>query len=137
MAAKKAAKRLGKKHRQASTRPHKGKAPKAGATTGATRIGAVDPKKRKELAAKRAQMAEAKRISRRSPEFEAKRTIAGDAKEKPVRRAPVAPTREESQKPAPGRAFRADSERQAAAERAGQGRQPPPRTHLLRPARRR
>ncbi len=43
-------KRLGKKHRQASTRPKKGRsAPKATAVTGA-----VAPKKRKELAAKKA-----------------------------------------------------------------------------------
>ncbi len=42
-------KRLGKKHRQASTRPKKGRAPKAAPTTGA-----VDPRKRKVLAAKKA-----------------------------------------------------------------------------------
>ena len=43
-------KRLGKKHRQASTRPKLGRnAPRATATTGA-----VSPKKRKELAAKKA-----------------------------------------------------------------------------------
>src|ERR1700753_2419384 len=43
-------KRRGKKHRQASTRPKMGKStPKTGATTGA-----VSPKKRKELAAKKA-----------------------------------------------------------------------------------
>ena len=130
MAPKKQAKRLGKKHRQASTRPHKGKAPKS-ATTGATRIGAVDPKKRKEIAAKKAKAAEAKRVSRRSPEFEQKRTIAGDGAEKKVRAAkPTHPdkagmngARERSStgKPAPGRSFRADSERQAAAEREGKG----------------
>jgi GTP-binding protein len=100
MAAKKAVKRLGKKHRQASTRPHKGKSP----ATGATRIGAVDPKKRKELATKRAKQVEAKRVPRRSPEFEAKRTITGDDAEKRV-----------------GRNFRADSEKQAAQEREGKG----------------
>ena len=86
MAAKKVAKRLGKKHRQASTRPHKGKAPKAGATTGATRIGAVDPKKRKVIATKKAKSVEEGRISKRSPEFEAKRTITGDDAEKLVGR---------------------------------------------------
>jgi GTP-binding protein len=114
MAPKKQVKRLGKKHRQASTRPHKGKAPKA-ATTGATRIGAVDPKKRKVIAAKRAKQVEEKRVSRRSPEFEAKRTITGDAPEKPVRK-PI-----ERQERSPGRSFRADSERQAATEREGKG----------------
>ena len=67
MAAKKAAKRLGKKHRQASTRPHKGKAPKATPTTGATRTGSLDPRKRKVIAAKKAKEAAAKRVSRRSP----------------------------------------------------------------------
>ncbi len=98
MAPKKTPKRLGKKHRQASTRPHKGKAPKSTPTTGA-----VDPRKRKVIAAKKSKEAAAKRVSRRSPEFEAKRTIAGDHDEKP------------------GRNFRAASEQQAAQERAGKG----------------
>jgi GTP-binding protein len=104
MAAKKAAKRLGKKHRQASTRPHKGKTPKA-AVTGATRIGSIDPKKRKQLAARKAEAANKKLISRRSPEFEKKRPIAGD----------------DAEKPAPGRSFRSDSQQQAAREREGKG----------------
>jgi GTP-binding protein len=131
MAAKKVAKRLGKKHRQASTRPHKGKAPKATPTTGA-----VDPRKRKVIAAKKAAEAEKKRISRRSPEFEAKRTIAGDAAEKPARAKKVEPTHPDSAgmngaprslstgsglKPTVGRAFRKDSEQQAAREREGKG----------------
>ena len=119
MAAKKVAKRLGKKHRQASTRPHKGKSPKSVATTGATRIGSVDPKKRKELAAKKAKAAEAKRVSRRSPEFEAKRTITGDDAEKAVRKHPKF---EETQgRTSPGRSFRSDSQQQAAKEREGKG----------------
>ena len=67
MAPKKAPKRLGKKHRQASTRPHKGKAPKSTPTTGA-----VDPRKRKVIAAKKAKQTAEKRVSRRSPEFETK-----------------------------------------------------------------
>ena len=147
MAPKKQAKRLGKKHRQASTRPHKGKSPKGGATTGATRIGAVDPKKRKELAAKRAKAVAAKRVSRRSPEFEAKRTITGDDAEKIVRGgrrevpqrlkpqdgsdwngtdeggavSPREGRREPAGLPAPGRSFRSDSQRQAAREREGKG----------------
>jgi GTP-binding protein len=99
MAAKKAPKRLGKKHRQASTRPHKGKAPKAAPTTGA-----VDPRKRKVIAAKKAKVTAAKRVPRRSPEFEAKRTITGDDAEKRV-----------------GRNFRAASQQQAAQEREGKG----------------
>ncbi len=103
MAPKKTTKRLGKKHRQASTRPKKGRAPKA-ATTGATRIAAVDPKKRKELSAKKAKEAAAKRISRRSPDFESRKTIAS-----------------EDSKPTVGRNFRTASEQQAAKERAGKG----------------
>jgi GTP-binding protein len=99
MAPKKAPKRLGKKHRQASTRPHKGKAPKAAPTTGA-----VDPRKRKVIAAKKAKVTAAKRVPRRSPEFEAKRTITGDDAEKRV-----------------GRNFRAASQQQAAQEREGKG----------------
>jgi GTP-binding protein len=124
MAVKKTAKRLGKKHRQASTRPHKGKSPKA-ATTGATRIGTVDPKKRKELAAQKAKAAEARRVSRRSPEFEAKRTITGDDAERKVRSPrPTHPDKagmNGARDRAPGRSFRADSERQAAVEREGKG----------------
>ena len=68
-------KRLGKKHRQASTRPKKGRAPKSMPTTGA-----VDPRKRKVLSTAAAKKAAAKRVSRRSPEFEAKRTIAAEGK---------------------------------------------------------
>ncbi len=98
MAPKKAPKRLGKKHRQASTRPHKGKAPKSTPTTGA-----VDPRKRKVIAAKQAKKAAAARISRRSPEFESRRTITGDQDEKP------------------GRSFRSASQQQAAKEREGKG----------------
>jgi len=82
-------KRLGKKHRQASTRPKKGRAPKSTATTGA-----VDPRKRKVLNTKAAKKAAAKRISRRSPEFESKKTIAspkdGAAAKKGVKRASTA-----------------------------------------------
>jgi GTPase len=74
-------KRLGKKHRQASTRPKMGRsAPRATATTGA-----VAPKKRKELAAKKAAAAKKARTPTRSPDFEHRRTIATDhgfAKEK-------------------------------------------------------
>jgi len=81
MAPKSGKKRLGKKHRQASTRPKMGRsAPRATATTGA-----VAPKKRKELAAKKAAAAKKARTPTRSPEFEHRRTIATDhgfAKEK-------------------------------------------------------
>ena len=124
MAAKKAAKRLGKKHRQASTRPHKGKAPKATPTTGATRTGVLDPRKRKAVAAKKAKETAAKKVSRRSPEFEQKRIITGDDAEKTARGQVVRAAEAEEEKRAergPGRSYRADSERQAAREREGKG----------------
>jgi GTP-binding protein len=152
MAPKKQVKRLGKKHRQASTRPKKGRAPKTSPTTGA-----VDPRKRKVIAAKKAKAAAAKRVARRSPDFEASRPIVGDAEAPPARkRRPfdangparnlqAANARDEddsrdeddfrpdsddvdedsSAQPtarrAPGRDFRADSERQARREREGKG----------------
>jgi len=77
MAPKKTPKRLGKKHRQASTRPKQGRAPKSTPTTGA-----VDPRKRKVIAAKKAKAAEENRVSRRSPDFETRRPITGDDQEK-------------------------------------------------------
>ena len=56
-------KRLGKKHRQASTRPKMGKtAPRGTATTGA-----VSPKKRKEMAAKKAEAAKKAKIADEEP----------------------------------------------------------------------
>jgi GTPase len=63
-------KRLGKKHRQASTRPKKGRAPKAAPTTGA-----VAPKKRKLISAKQAEAERLKRTPKRSPDHEAKVTL--------------------------------------------------------------
>src|SRR6202042_789743 len=66
-------KRLGKKHRQASTRPKKGRAPKATPTTGA-----VDPRKRKILSTKRAAADKASRITKQSPEREKRKTIRTD-----------------------------------------------------------
>ena len=69
-------KRMGKKHRQASTRPKLGKsAPRGTAVTGA-----VSPKKRKEIAAKKAAVAKAKLTPTRSPENE-RRKVIGDATE--------------------------------------------------------
>lgn len=67
-------KRLGKKHRQASTRPKKGRAPKAAPTTGA-----VDPRKRKILSTKRAAAEKAARITKQSPDKEKRKTIRADA----------------------------------------------------------
>ena len=68
-------KRLGKKHRQASTRPKQGRAPRATPTTGAV-TGAAAPRKRKSLSTKRATLAKQKRTPTRSPEHESRRTIA-------------------------------------------------------------
>jgi GTP-binding protein len=74
-------KRLGKKHRQASTRPKKGKsAPRVTAVTGA-----VSPKKRKEIATKKAALAKAKLTPTRSPENERRRTIVDRTIEEPDR----------------------------------------------------
>ncbi len=70
-------KRMGKKHRQASTRPKKGKAPRAAGGRGAV-TGAVAPKARKKIATKKAEAERKAKTPRRSPEFEGKRTIAAD-----------------------------------------------------------
>jgi len=68
MAPKKEKKRLGKKHRQASTRPKMGRtAPRGTATTGA-----VSPKKRKELAAKKAAATKLAKTPTKSPDRERK-----------------------------------------------------------------
>ena len=67
-------KRMGKKHRQASTRPKKGKAPRASAVTGA-----VAPKARKKIASKKSATEKAARTPRRSPDFERKQTIDPNA----------------------------------------------------------
>src|SRR5580698_5966971 len=66
-------KRLGKKHRQASTRPKKGRAPKSTPTTGA-----VDPRKRKVLSTKRAAADKASRVTKQSPEREKRKAIRTD-----------------------------------------------------------
>ena len=73
-------KRLGKKHRQASTRPKLGKGPAKGARKGAAVTGAVSPKQRKQIAAKKTAAAKAKLTSTRSPEFE-HRIVVGDMDE--------------------------------------------------------
>src|SRR5260370_21335770 len=72
-------KRLGKKHRQASTRPKKGRAPRATPTTGA-----VDPRKRKVLSTKRAAADRASRVTKQSPERAKRNAISpGGAPNKP------------------------------------------------------
>ncbi len=73
-------KRLGKKHRQASTRPKKGRAPKVAPTTGA-----VDPRKRKLIAAKKAEAEKAKRLPKRSPEYEARKPLRADDASQPAK----------------------------------------------------
>ena len=65
-------KRMGKKHRQASTRPKKGKSPRTGA-----QMANVAPKKRKALSSKKAAEAKAARTPKQSPERE--RGVALDA----------------------------------------------------------
>jgi GTP-binding protein len=68
-------KRLGKKHRQASTRPKMGK----GSPRGTATTGAVSPKKRKEIATKKAAIAKAKLTHTRSPENERRKVIGDEA----------------------------------------------------------
>lgn len=71
-------KRMGKKHRQASTRPKLGKGPAKGARKGSAVTGAVAPKNRKKLATKRAAEEKAKRTPSRSPEFEHRIIVGND-----------------------------------------------------------
>ncbi|WP_370521203.1 ribosome biogenesis GTPase Der [Edaphobacter sp. 12200R-103] len=78
-------KRLGKKHRQASTRPKKGRAPKVVPTTGA-----VDPRKRKQLAAKKSATEKLKRLPKKSPEREASIALRGGERRPPASVRPVA-----------------------------------------------
>jgi GTP-binding protein len=84
-------KRLGKKHRQASTRPKKGRAPRVTPTTGA-----VDPRKRKTLAARRAEQEKKRRTPTRSPEKENRKAVSRDV---PASRRTVAPKPAAPQKP--------------------------------------
>jgi GTP-binding protein len=87
-------KRLGKKHRQASTRPKKGRSPKSTPTTGA-----VDPRKRKVLSTKRAAADKASRVTKQSPEREKRKAIRGDA---PVKTPKGTPPRIKPVRPADG-----------------------------------
>jgi GTP-binding protein len=90
-------KRLGKKHRQASTRPKQGRAPRTTPTTGA-----VDPRKRKSLSTRRATLAKQKRTPTRSPEHESHKPIAPKPRALAVPKpAPVTP-----ESPAETRAWR-------------------------------
>jgi GTP-binding protein len=93
MAHKDNKKRLGKKHRQASTRPKKGRAPRATPTTGA-----VDPRKRKVLSTKRAAADRASRVTKQSPEKEKRKAIRPGAPPKK----PAATARPNFTRPADG-----------------------------------
>ncbi|MGI4827778.1 MAG: ribosome biogenesis GTPase Der [Janthinobacterium lividum] len=88
-------KRMGKKHRQASTRPKLGKGPAKGARKKSGAVtGAASPKQRKQLSTKRAAEEKAKRTPTRSPEFE-HRIIVGNDEESPRGKAdPYAALRE-------------------------------------------
>ena len=86
-------KRLGKKHRQASTRPKKGRAPRVTPTTGA-----VDPRKRKVLSTKRAAVDKAARVTKKSPERESRKTIRTDS----VPKKPAMADRRTAARPADG-----------------------------------
>ncbi|HEX2917977.1 MAG TPA: GTPase, partial [Edaphobacter sp.] len=88
-------KRLGKKHRQASTRPKKGRAPKVAPTTGA-----VDPRKRKQISAKKAAAEKLKRLPKKSPEREASVTLRGGGRRPPASVRPVAITTLRHDRPA-------------------------------------
>ncbi len=76
-------KRLGKKHRQASTRPKLGRSPRTG-----SQVAGAAPKKRKALSTKKAAAEKAKRTPTRSPERERKVLLNGNsqtAAKKPIR----------------------------------------------------
>ena len=73
-------KRLGKKHRQAATRPKKGRAPRVTPATGA-----VAPKKRKSLSSRRADAEKKRRVPTRSPENETRRPLDPGARKPPAR----------------------------------------------------
>jgi len=96
-------KRLGKKHRQASTRPKQGRAPRITPTTGA-----VDPRKRKVLSTKRAEQEKKKHTPTRSPEKESRRTIAPKppATHRPLAPKSTKPATTPTESPAETRAWR-------------------------------
>jgi len=80
-------KRLGKKHRQASTRPKLGRAPRTTPTTGAV-TGKAAPRKRKALSTKRATLAKKKRTPTRSPERESHKIVSKQTPSSPKRKLP-------------------------------------------------
>ncbi len=69
-------KRLGKKHRSAQTRPHKGATPK-GAKASASASGGASPKGRKTLAAKKSAAFSKSKVRTQSPERQRGRAVTG------------------------------------------------------------
>ncbi len=69
-------KRLGKKHRQAQTRPHKGSTPK-GAKASASSVGGASPKGRKAIAAKKSAAFTKGKVRTQSPERQKGRAVTG------------------------------------------------------------
>lgn len=69
-------KRLGKKHRTAQTRPHKGATPK-GAKAGASAVGGASPKGRKGIAAKKSAAFSQSKVRTQSPTRQKGRAITG------------------------------------------------------------
>ncbi len=69
-------KRLGKKHRQAQTRPHKGATPK-GAKASASAVGGASPKGRKAVAAKKSAAFSKGKVRTQSPERQRGRAVTG------------------------------------------------------------
>ncbi len=69
-------KRLGKKHRTAQTRPHKGATPK-GAKASASSAGGASPKGRKALAAKKSAAFSKSKVRTQSPERQKGRAVTG------------------------------------------------------------
>lgn len=82
-------KRLGKKHRQASTRPKKGRAPKATPT----KTGAAAPKNRKQISSKKAIAEKLKRVPRRSPDKESRTPLTEQTRRPPKSVRPAVPGR--------------------------------------------
>ena len=69
-------KRLGKKHRSAQTRPHKGATPK-GAKASASSVGGASPKGRKTIAAKKSAAFSKSKFRTQSPERQKGRAVTG------------------------------------------------------------
>ncbi len=83
-------KRLGKKHRLAQTRPHKGATPK-GAKGSATSVGGASPKGRKKISAKKSAAFTKSKVRTQSPERQKGRAVtgaqpAGPAADRPTNR---------------------------------------------------